>query len=106
MEGCWRQPERMAQCACGIWRQVWQLWGVADGKEKHKFEVFPGLVLALAFSPDGNQIVATVDSLVEKVIKVWDLRSGQEVAILRDHSASIWGLAFSRDGRLMASASA
>jgi WD40 repeat protein len=69
-----------------------------------------------AFSPDGRLVAIgcvasripgqgnTGDRLIEP-IRVWELASGQEVAALFGHTDSSCGLAFSPDGRMLASVS-
>jgi len=52
---------------------------------------------ALAISPDGR-VLATAGSSV----KLWDLATGKETAVLRGNSDAIAALAFSPDGRLVA----
>jgi WD40 repeat protein len=61
-------------------------------------------VTALVFSPDGG-LVATGGGL-DHTIRVWETRSGRRLALLAEHRGSILGLAFSPDGKLLASASA
>jgi RNA polymerase sigma factor (sigma-70 family) len=60
-------------------------------------------VRALAFSPNGT-LMATGGG-VDHTIRVWEARSGRQLAHLVEHRGPIFGLAFSPDGRLLASAS-
>ena len=41
----------------------------------------------------------------DKTAKVWEAASGQEVHTLSGHTDTVWGVAFSPDGRLVATAS-
>ncbi len=59
-------------------------------------------MVSVVFSPDGTKVAAGGSS----VIHVWDVCSSEPVHILRQHSASIFGLAFSLDGQLLVSGGA
>lgn len=58
-------------------------------------------VNALAFSPDGQTLAAGGQ---DRIIYLFDARTGQEVASLKGHDGPVFALAFSPDGRLLASA--
>jgi len=55
----------------------------------------------LAFSPAGDR-VAVAGS--DRVIRIWDTSTGKETDSLLGHSHSVYGVAFSPDGRRIASA--
>jgi WD40 repeat protein len=57
---------------------------------------------ALAYSPDERRLVGTTDDLT--VIDVWDASTYQRTARLAGHTAPVYVVAFSPDGRRMASA--
>jgi len=57
-------------------------------------------VSAIAFSPDGRQLVS---SSFDKTIKLWDTNSGKCVKTLLGHRNRIWTVAFSPNGRQIAS---
>ncbi len=52
----------------------------------------------LAFSPDGT-LLASSDS---NLVKVWDSASGKALRTLTGHTAEVWAVAFSRDGKRLA----
>jgi WD40 repeat protein len=63
----------------------------------------PGQGLNVAFSPDGRRLVTGGP---ENTVKVWDVRTGDELRTLRGHSGDVYAVAFSPDlgGRSVASA--
>ncbi len=56
--------------------------------------------LSLAFSPKGDVLATGGESII-----LWDSMTGETVATLKGHTAPVRGLAFSPDGKLLASAS-
>jgi WD40 repeat protein len=60
----------------------------------------PGQVYAV-FSPDGTQLATAQGSLA----KLWDARTGKELLTFAGHSNWVMGIAFSPDGKQLASAS-
>jgi hypothetical protein len=87
------------------------LWEVASGKEVHIFPKQPSVMAALAFSPDGR-VLATADGSPERFayevpdrprIRFWDVVSGREIAHREGHQAHVWSMAFSPDGKHLAS---
>lgn len=41
----------------------------------------------------------------DKTVKLWDARTGQELAMLKGHAARVYSVAFSSDGKTLASGS-
>jgi len=66
-----------------------------------KLELQPGVILALAFSPDGSRI-AVAGSGDE--VRLYDSETGERTAILKGHRAGIYTLAFHPDGKRLATA--
>ena len=66
------------------------------------FTGFSGLVLNVAFSPDGR-VLATASS--DGTIKLWEVLTGGLHSIFRGYSGLVLNMAFSPDGRVLASAS-
>jgi hypothetical protein len=72
----------------------------ATGKELRKIECPQG-VHSLAFSPDGR-LLATGE---HPHVRLWDVRTGQEVRRWEGHRDLVAALAFAPDGRTLASGS-
>jgi WD40 repeat protein len=61
----------------------------------------------LAFSPDSSLLAFAMDDYQENeyTIRVWDIKTSKQLAILQGHTGEVLGLAFNNDGTLIASAS-
>ncbi len=59
-------------------------------------------VLAVAFSPDSKLVAAAG---ADRAIRIWEIDSGKQVALVEDHADWILDIAFSPDGKKLASAS-
>jgi WD40 repeat protein/tRNA A-37 threonylcarbamoyl transferase component Bud32 len=62
-----------------------------------------GPVYAVAFTPDGNRLASAG---AERLIRFWNVKTGEFTGYIHGHSGDVHALAFSRDRRRMASASA
>src|SRR5262249_54057044 len=85
------------------------LWESASGKEIRHLATHAGSISAVAFSPDGKLVVsATTTSFRlavtgDKTLRAWDVVTGKELRQLKGHSGHISSLAFSSDGKRLAS---
>ncbi len=60
-----------------------------------------GIILALAFSPDGSRLATTGQ---DQQVQVWDIAARTNLATLHGHKRDVRALVFSPDGRWLASA--
>lgn len=81
------------------------VWQMSDGMELASFpleETYSSAPLAaMAFSPSGN-LFAIADK--DHGIHVWDLKNGQEVAVMKGHKAQVNAIAFLSDEQNLLSA--
>ncbi|TXT57553.1 MAG: hypothetical protein BAJATHORv1_10255 [Candidatus Thorarchaeota archaeon] len=87
--------------AIGLQDKTIRLLDSQEGEEIQRFQD-DALCTSLAFSPRGD-IVAS--GSVERVIKFWDIRTGDCIATLEGHSYPILALSFSPDGDRLVSGS-
>ena len=59
-------------------------------------------VLAVAITPDGQRLLS---GSADKSVRLWDLKTGEELTRFDGHSASVGGLAITPDGKLAVSGS-
>jgi RNA polymerase sigma factor (sigma-70 family) len=101
--------------ATGSWDQTVRLWDAASGKQIRQLSGHTAQVLAVVFSPDGRLLASASGGWGNAAVPnntpapgeviVWDIATGRVVATLKGHRDRIFGLAFSPDGRLLATAS-
>jgi RNA polymerase sigma factor (sigma-70 family) len=103
----------------GGWDRTLRLWDAATGKQLRNFpgieaRAFPengDWVVSLAVSPDGRTVaIGTVGismhpsvNLRDHAVRRWNLSSGQELPPWKGHVGSIASVAFSTDGKMVAS---
>ncbi|HEV8587834.1 MAG TPA: caspase family protein [Pyrinomonadaceae bacterium] len=76
-----------------------KLWDVATGRELRTVSDYLGC--SVAFSPDGKILAGSEDA----TIKLWEVTSGTELRSLSGHSSGVNSIAFSPDGKMLASGS-
>jgi WD40 repeat protein len=92
------------------WGEV-KVWDVHTGQELLTLKGHTRID-SVAFSPDGRRIASGggginfADGEIWDELKVWDAQTGQEALSLKGHNGFVWSVAFSPDGKRIASASA
>lgn len=87
------------------------LWDLASGEQLHSFQLpvttleggdeFVPSITGLAFSPDGTVLATTSD---DTTVRVWDVTSGQQLALLEGHTGTTWTPSFAPDGSRLVTA--
>jgi RNA polymerase sigma factor (sigma-70 family) len=97
--------------ASGGWDRTNCLWDVAAGKLRQKLTGQQGSIWSVAFSPDGTLLASascknefTVSRGEDRMIRLWDVSTGQECRHFGGHRGGYYQVAFSPDGRTLASA--
>ena len=81
-----------------------KVWDVETQRERLTFDKQLGIVLSLAYSPDGRRIASSSIN-DDNTFVVWDAKSGAVVQVVHGHTSHVHRLRYSPDGRLLASAS-
>ena len=111
VQGAWRdvdsgnrgEPGRSPHRGC---RRRWKRedHGTATGADVHSFRMASAATRkSLAYSPDGRLLAGTGEDSTQ--IDIWDTRTRHRSARLAGHTGAVYSVAFSGDGRLLASAS-
>ncbi len=88
------------------------LWDARSGEARHVLTAPSGKVISVTFSPDGGRVVAgtgdaqsPTNSNGTALFQVWDTRTGQPIAKSQGRLNTVTSVAFSPDGKTLASGS-
>jgi WD40 repeat protein len=91
-----------------------KVWNIQTGQEIVTFKGHTVPVVGVAFSPDSKRIIScsskplgisNSDPGEPGEVKVWDAESGQEIVTLQGHKRFVGSVAYSHDGKRLASLS-
>jgi WD40 repeat protein len=85
-------------------RGVIKIWKVDDGEDVLSFQGQQGVILSLAYRPDGKYIASSSINEDNSFV-VWDTATGKDQRVVRGHASHVHRLRYSPDGRVLASAS-
>jgi RNA polymerase sigma factor (sigma-70 family) len=103
---------------CGSWHwgskndKTIRLWDVGSGKELRRLAGHPSGVRCLAFSPDGRTLASAGGRWEEEMrsgtrpdslLRFWDVDTGRQVGAFGGHEGGVRAVAYSPDGRMVAS---
>ncbi|MCA2694109.1 MULTISPECIES: serine/threonine-protein kinase [unclassified Microcystis] len=102
--------------ASGSGDKTIKIWEVETGKELRTLTGHSIGVLSVAYSPDGRYLASGSydydkgdkgDKIIKtiKTIKIWEVATGKELRTLTGHSNGVTSVAYSPDGRYLASGS-
>ena len=85
-------------------RGIVKVWDAETGQDVLTFQKQAGVILSLAYSPDGQRIASSSINEDHSFV-VWDAQTGDVIQIVHGHASHIHRLRYSPDGRLIVSAS-
>jgi WD40 repeat protein/serine/threonine protein kinase len=87
-----------------------KIWDIQTDKKLLDWPAHASAVHCVVFSPDGRRLASSCCSYgwegepTDGEVKVWDAVAGKEIFTLQGHTLGVLGVAFSPDGRRLASA--
>jgi WD40 repeat protein len=75
-----------------------RVWSMVSGKELAVFKGHTSLVVAIAFSPDGERVASSGGKIGDS-LHVWEAKTGKPIARFEGHPSPATSLAFTPDGK-------
>jgi mono/diheme cytochrome c family protein len=92
--------------AAGGYRRV-RIWDGQSGQLHRELGGLDGRVTAIAFSPDGQSLIAADGEVAAPgTVRIWRVEDARQVASWRAHDDSIFSIKISKDGKLLVSGGA
>ena len=91
-------PSRLTvnRCSRRAQDQTVRLWEVGTGDPFGTPLRHQGILMAVAFSPDGKTVLT---ASMDKTARLWDATTGRELRQFRGHQGGVWIVAYSPDGK-------
>jgi WD40 repeat protein/serine/threonine protein kinase len=106
-------PGGVGRLPNATWDQTLNIWDAETGQGPLTLNAHRRDVYSVAFSPDGKRLASAGGVWDEKqnkytagVVKVWGVKTGKEQLMVTGHTTVVCSVAFSPDGKRLASASA
>jgi WD40 repeat protein len=94
--------QHLSACRPELWGWEHDYLYTLFTRNQRTYQGHSGRVSAVAFSPDGQRLAS---SSLDRTIRTWDIRTGQQLRSLEGHTGAVTALSYSRDGRFLASSS-
>lgn len=109
---CAFSPDGKLIVTAAGWDDPLTFWDASTGKKVKDFGLFKYPLEAAAFSPDGKALAVAYSRGIgrrvvegETWVRVFDVASGKVLKSFDGHASSVYALAFSPDGRMLATGS-